>query len=290
MKYSKVPSFKSMPLTSEVGKVAARVLAIAEDGTVSASGTCVRIGVGLYLSAKHVVEDFIDSFGQSNLHMNFSIWIVHLYEGPVSECWALTNVWTASNTDIAVLRAIAHTDGTKSLKGVNTVGLDLSSPPVGDRVVSYGFCKSRGVLEVDTQGVKLDIWGDPITSVGEVREIHHQMRDPVLRNFPCFQVNARFEGGMSGGPIFSDAGQLCGVVCSGYALDADDSEAISYGSTLWPALCIPLTVDVQTGSPCEPYCLLELANRGLIHVNHAQRLKAVAIKGGGFSGVYTPAP
>lgn len=287
MTYSTTPSFGESPLVSPVGRVAARVLAIDNQGTVLASGTCVRIGVGLYLSAKHVIEDFVDSFGHKKFHLNCSIWVVHLYDDGGMEIWALTNAWTGTNTDISVLRAILHISNKKTLDGVNTVGLDLAPPPIGSRVSAYGFCESKGTLQVERDTISLDLWGTPTTAIGEIREIHDQTRDQYLLNFPCFRVNARFDGGMSGGPIFSDNGSICGVVCKGYHLEDSEFESISYGATLWPALCVPITVDVRTGTPCEPYCLLDLAHTGYIHVTNAHQLQATAFNGG-FSGIYTP--
>lgn len=287
MNYSKKPRFKESPLASPIGRVAARVLAIDGQGTVVASGTCVRIGVGLYLSAKHVIEDFVDSFGHENLHLNCSIWVVHLYEDESMEIWALTNAWTGTNTDISVLRAIPHVTTNEALAEVSVVGLDLAPPSVGSRISAYGFCESKGTFKVEKDTICLDLWGSPVTAVGEIREIHDQARDQYLLNFPCFRVNARFDGGMSGGPIFSDNALVCGVVCMGYNLVDSELEPISYGATLWPALCLPITVDIHTGMPCERYCLLDLAHSGYIYVANAHQLQATSFNGG-FSGIYTP--
>ena len=32
--------------------------------------------------------------------------------------------------------------------------------------------------------------------------------------FPCYHVGARFDAGMSGGPVFDEYGSLCGLVCA----------------------------------------------------------------------------
>jgi len=45
-------------------------------------------------------------------------------------------------------------------------------------------------------------------------------------------VEAHFIGGMSGGPIFNQAGELCGLVCSGGS--GDEDVPISNGVVLWP--------------------------------------------------------
>jgi hypothetical protein len=43
----------------------------------------------------------------------------------------------------------------------------------------------------------------PSTSSGEVIEIDDKFRDTGLLKFPCFRVNARFDPGLSGGPMFN---------------------------------------------------------------------------------------
>ena len=50
------------------------------------------------------------------------------------------------------------------------------------------------------------------TRFGRVAEVFCEGRDTVLRNYPCFSIDARFDGGMSGGPVFSETGELSGLV------------------------------------------------------------------------------
>lgn len=287
---SKDPSFKNLSLMSEAERVAGRVIAIANDNEVLASGSCVRIAPGLYLTAAHVMQDFLSNFGDTNKHGNFTVWLVHLHKGPLMEIWALDKFWLPGNTDIAVLHAIPYTEETTKLPGVNTVGIDLEPPAIGSRVFAFGFHSTKGQVSFNDKGrMKLGIWGEPAVAVGEIRDIHPQRRDASLLNFPCFQINARFDGGMSGGPIFSDKGNLCGIVVTNYALHEKDEESISYGATLWPIMAAPLNIDIRTGLPCENYCLIELAKQGVIGVENLSAISAKVLPGStDFFATYNP--
>jgi hypothetical protein len=80
---------------------------------------------------------------------------------------------------------------------------------------------------------------------GMIEEIHFPRRDRRL-HFPYFLTNARFDPGMSGGPILSATTPgVCGVICSGTELADSTTPTISYGSLIGPALAIDLEM---TGS------------------------------------------
>jgi len=287
---SKNPTFKNTPPMSNAEHFAGRVIAISNDNQVLASGSCVRIASGLYLTAAHVMQDFLHNFGDTDKHCNFTVWIVHVHAGPVMEIWALDKCWFPGNTDIAVFDAVPYTEETARLTGVYIAGIDLAPPAIGSRIFGFGFHSSKGKVSIDGNGrMKLDIWGEPATTVGEIRDVHLQHRDTYHLNYPCFQVNARFDGGMSGGPIFSDSGKLCGIIGTNFSLHEHDQESISYGITLWPIMATPLDIDICTGLPCERYCLIELAKRGIIHVEDFSTISATLLSGGpDFSCTYTP--
>lgn len=78
------------------------------------------------------------------------------------------------------------------------------------------------------------------TSVGTVVEIHDERRDNFSITWPCFRVNARFDGGMSGGPVFNEAGELCGLVCACMPPGEPGGDHVSYVTSLWPMLAIEL--------------------------------------------------
>lgn len=46
----------------------------------------------------------------------------------------------------------------------------------------------------------------------------------------CFETSARFDGGMSGGPVLGPTGAVCGVISSGFDLEHDVGQATSFVS------------------------------------------------------------
>lgn len=96
-----------------------------------------------------------------------------------------------------------------------------------------------------------------------------------MLNFPCFQTDARFEPGMSGGPIFRENGSVCGVICSG-GLGGEKDGYISNASLIWPAMATSIEINFKKGNPLEQITLYELAKRKFISVDDTfKKLKVV---------------
>lgn len=82
---------------------------------------------------------------------------------------------------------------------------------------------------------------------GKVEEVHIGGRDRVVMPFPCFRTSARFDGGMSGGPLADHSGNVFGVVCSSFDTDGTGAP-ISYASPIGPALAIHLEMRDPDGT------------------------------------------
>ena len=129
----------------------------------------------------------------------------------------------------------------------------------------FGFHSGAGSVRIDEAGTRhIEVNAIGSATVGEVIEIHAEMRDSGRLQFPCYRVNARFDGGMSGGPVFSDRGRVCGIVCSSLPPSQEGEEHVSYVATLWPAMAIPVHVDPSGAEIDQPYPLLRLAQMNII--------------------------
>jgi hypothetical protein len=118
-------------------------------------------------------------------------------------------------------------------------------------VTAYGFAESRIEQELEPNSFVCD--KAHVKVEGEVTRVFFPHRDRGLLPFPCFEVCGDFVPGMSGGPIFNQRDQVCGVVSSG------GISGISYGTVLWPVL----------GVEFDGLRLLDLARKGIIRVvNH----------------------
>jgi hypothetical protein len=89
----------------------------------------------------------------------------------------------------------------------------------------------------------MELNDEPMASVGIVREIFDSRRDLYGMPWPCYQVSARFDAGMSGGPVYDETGSLCGLVCSNIDGSHIDGEPVSYVTTLWPLFRLIISQD-----------------------------------------------
>lgn len=130
--------------------------------------------------------------------------------------------------------------------------LNVATPQRGTHVVAYGFTKTR-LEQNPSDSLAYTLTHSFRRVEGTITAVHFPMRDQAGMPFPCFEVDADFEPGMSGGPVFNDRGQVCGVISRGGGF------SVSWASVLWPAFGI--SVDGKTG--------LQLAREGIIRArNH----------------------
>jgi hypothetical protein len=148
--------------------------------------------------------------------------------------------------------------------------LNVATPRIGARVEAYGFAESACDLSPE----------DPLTFnarhsfrrvPGEIVDVHFPKRDDVGMPFPCFQIAADFEPGMSGGPVFNDRDQVCGVVSRGL----EGVEGVEWASILWPALAIRI----------EGKTTLQLAREGAIRAHNYQCVNVDQVPGEQFPRV-----
>jgi hypothetical protein len=214
----------------------------------------------LAVTAKHVVDDHwrrqqVERPRLVEGAAEFSLVAVQVTE-PLGAClWAIRRIWPSPHSDIAFLKLTPWSE-TATKHQWRWPVVNVLPPAVGSRVCAFGFHSS------------LITPGDPIrweqaasNSFGRVEEIFDVRRDSVQLPHPCFSVNARFDGGMSGGPVFNEAGELCGLVCSSIPAVPPDTRHTSYVTSLWPALGVPLDME-RVGRPTGSYPAIELARNG----------------------------
>lgn len=236
-----------------------------ETGELHACGTASIIGRGYAITAAHVIDDFLQKFGakpnadganQSNFDL---LLYLTINEGSNVLPMKVLKLWSGTMTDIAVLFLGIPTDWKEEDHVWKVPRLQLLPPEVGERISGFGFSEPE-ITDRDADVPTIDI--KPRTTTGKVVEVHNQRRDNVRLSFPCFRVNARFDGSMSGGPVFNSAGNLCGIVCSSLPADPEHSEHISYVTTLWPMLGFLIQHDQQDKEPLPANTLSEYFDGG----------------------------
>lgn len=245
-----------------------------------ASGSAVLIANNVAITAKHVFEDFWKLYSDNKKLIagpeasgNFSMQAISFpNDGKKAALWNILYVALAPNTDIAFLHLTPADENSLNYKWKKIPKIDFAPPKVGEEISCFGYRESKTSFEN-----KKIIWEQtPTTSRGVVKEVHGEFRDNSRMKFPCFQTNARFDGGMSGGPIFNSKGKLCGIICSSLEPSNQEEEHVSYGTTLWPAMITKLEID-RIGYPNgQQYRALELAEKGFIQSDNWERIKIVA--------------
>ena len=236
-----------------------------------ASGTAVIVAPFLAITAKHVIDDhWLRQEGSTRPEGvegagSFSLVAVQVTEVLGAAMWAVRKIWPSPHSDIAFLKLEPFNEAATKHKW-RWPTLNVLPPAVGSRVSAFGYHSSFVSP------------GDPIewrqaasTSHGRVEEVFDVRRDAVQLTYPCFSVDARFDGGMSGGPVFNEAGELCGLICSSIPAVAPETRHTSYVTSLWPALGIPLDMD-RVGKPSGYYPAIELAQGGEIVARNWQRV------------------
>lgn len=264
------PLFIATELPSPITEFAL-ALASKRDDCWWASGTAVVVAPYLAITAKHVVEDhWTKNQGpwpeSGDLVGDLSFLAFQVPPDGDACLWAVQRIWNSAVTDIAFLKLVPASARAATFQWRH-LAINALPPAVGSRVTAFGYHSSEIVAG------KPVLWRhNASNSSGNVIDVHVEKRDSVLRTYPCFCTDARFDGGMSGGPVFNDAGELCGLVCSGIApFDAQEGHT-SYVTTLWPSLGTIIDLN-RLGHPAgKRYPVLELARGGQMIVRNWERV------------------
>lgn len=253
------PTFADTSPESPIAHVALALRGHKGDASLC-SGTGVVVGTNLAITAAHVIDDMSQQLDRMLMPKGLHEASFHLDAfqvlpgGQKYELWSITRVWVCRFTDIALLR-LSPTTVEGSAHSWTTPKIRLGPPDVGARVAAFGYAGAS--YEKDAERAFWNVKAH--TAVGFVKEVHYERRDAVRLSFPCYRVNARFDGGMSGGPVFNDEGELCGLVCSNLPPQQVDDEHVSYVTTLWPLMGLMVDMDRQ-GHPTQvSYPVLDLA-------------------------------
>jgi len=230
------PDFQHTGFNSPVTEFA--IMLVARKGKEHSSlGSGVIVGAAVALTARHVIEAFSKQHDGKSLEElqgegHFSLQAIHfLKDGSEGQSWDVRQIYCHSDpqfTDIVFLRLEPYRIGSAHHKW-GSLRLQLLPPSVGSIVAGFGYHSTETLVEGD----RVQLSTNPYTTSGIVQEIHDLRRDRAMYTFPCFRTNARFDPAMSGGPVFSAAGHLCGIISGNVAPDPDDpnGEHVSYVAT-----------------------------------------------------------
>lgn len=220
------------------------------------------------LSARHVIDEIAKRFHgctlpeiKDELAFGIDFAVLHPQYGLMK--WAVMGYGYTSTVDVVAL-LVEPRDPVQLPEGFKweLPTLSFAQAVEGEEISALGYPQSYHRFDSEV-GSRVRI--QPHSSNGYIRQIHELRRDSAMLPYPCYETDARIEGGMSGGPVFNSAGQVCGVINSSFELELGGGEPVSYVAALWPCAGIELTNTVNpiSKSP-KPYYLQALVDDGLI--------------------------
>ena len=282
-----VPIFRDTPAGGQIEELALRVVVELPNWELRIIGTATLIGTHLALTAKHVLSEAMKSFrtkstpgGKIEVEGG-SLQLLQILPGPIYRFWKVMTAWITSS-DIAILHlSLDRTSESDAKVDWRGLALRATPPPSGQKVIAFGFRESTVNVTRGPDGQSHIVLNDkPTTSAGVVGQIFQVQRDSGMLNFPCFEVQAQFAPGMSGGLVLDEEGQLCGLVCAGLKLDDPNQPPLSYAATLWPLLTTMISGDRGDAYPRGvSYPAIDLALDGIIGMNHLEDLDPALFPG-----------
>lgn len=268
------PSFVLQSPDTPVSEIALRVLVEFSGGDTYVIGTAVLVSGHLAVTAGHVIEDILERFGggkqydDGNEITDYAIRLYQILPGPEYNVWQVFTCWKSQETDLALLHLgifkRSHLD-----KPINwrTPRVHFTHPKLNSTIIAFGYHSSKvSITQNEDGGYHLELNDKPTVSTGVVEEILPRGQPSGRFTFPCYRVAARFDGGMSGGPVFDEGGVLRGIISGTLSAGSLEDTPISYVAMLWPLLRQLISINRGDGFPRDvEYPLIHLVRDKLIH-------------------------
>lgn len=200
-------------------------------------GTAFNISPdGLWVTARHVIDEALAIALKTPGAYIALLWtasgvdeddVPDLLGGPIP---VLTHTKDDTNgSDLALLRAGMLRD--REVVSFPCARLSARLPKVGTKISAVGYARFSVGSDVSTPEVR-EVEIDPNFhfSSGEITQVFRGGRDMTMLPTACFETSARFDAGMSGGPVFDEEGAVCGVVASSLESDGSGAGFTSYAS------------------------------------------------------------
>lgn len=276
--FSGEPTFKRQSPDTPISEIALRVLVEFPDMETHVIGTATVVCGNLAITAKHVLDDIFHRFGTVQVNQlsheirDYAVRLYQILPGPEYAIWNVITAWPSLETDIAILQLGLHSyTGNSPPSDWKVPRLKVCPPDIGSSIVGFGYHSSQVSVTPNQNGYHLDINDVPTSTTGTVAEVL-PVGNPAGRfTFPCYRVDARFDAGMSGGPVIDSNGSICGIISGTYG--DDGAGHISYAVTLWPMLRTLISANRRGNYPRDiDYPMIDLALGGQIFAEGLENL------------------
>ena len=268
-----MPEFRSVnPDDKLLYELMPILIGIGPDGDLLCYGSCFIAWPHMAITAKHVVEELLrnDPGIMVGAPCKYEYWVSQVkWDSNEHDyvVWTIDSIVTSPHSDIAIIWLRGFNDKASQYKEWKTVPVTFDPPPIGAMVRAFGlhnvsFEGSR--VNTDGKFEHIEVKYDRSISTGTVKQHYWEGRDRGMYSFPCIEVDARFEHGMSGGLVINEHSQVCGIVCGSLQATSADEDHVSYISMLWPMMAIPVDARLVTGGiETTRYRLQDLSARGI---------------------------
>ncbi|WP_047535011.1 serine protease [Methylotenera sp. N17] len=207
-------------------------------------GTVFVVGIQMLFTAKHVALQLFkdDPELEQGKPGRFQYSIIQTYKGNRKLIlWDIHSIGMINNCDIALITLRAAHEDAKNYTKWNGLALSFIPPRIGDKIAGSGIHEiTINQLQLEDDSIHLDIDVKRLFSEGVVNDVHFDMRDRGLYSFPCFQVDAQFNRGMSGGYVVNEKSEVCGVISGSLPAASTEEAHVSYAALLWPVVSLPI--------------------------------------------------
>lgn len=234
-------------------------------------GSAVMVGPGIAVSAKHVVEGWLEAITSGGASA-----VCQAATKATLLLWDVERVTLLDDADIAILSIRLRTALPKGNE-IFIAHLTTRMPRSGDPVLLCGFTAGEPSIPI---GPRMHLEGLMRISQGKVLDVWPSGRDRVMLPSASFAVDCPAFGGMSGGPVFDQNGHLVGIVSS-----SSEGEEISYVTHILPA--INASFESVWPLPTAPTTLLRLGQKSCIFI-HRPDAFSLAVNNGEMEIRYTP--
>lgn len=231
-------------------------------------GTAACIGPGWFLTARHVIEGFVEVYGEQDDGSTglFILWETdQRLTGPNNYLGAplpVTHVHQHSIADLATLSASLPAQASEHLR---VAPLALRMPDVGEPLAVVGYSHMSLTGEVSrTDMSTLDYSRTLTVAVGAVLEQQPERRGRFLRGSPGIVTDAPILPGMSGGPVFDRNRAIIGFASSSMDPVTEGGSWNSYVALWAPALELNLYAREFDDSPPTETSLAYLVSENAI--------------------------
>jgi hypothetical protein len=212
---------------------------VADTKRIQCVGTAFNISPdGIWVTARHVIKFALDLVAQ---RPGASIGLLWAASGDGENVPDLLGGFMAvaqgthddaNGSDLGLMKAGVLKGGKRYTFPI--VRLSARVPKVGTHILAMGYSRFNVKSDITIKNLR-EIYFEPNFSVstGEVLQVFPEGRDTFrdLDGRPtgqlptvCFETSARFDPGMSGGPVFDEHFAVCGIISTGLHSDDEPSD------------------------------------------------------------------